>query len=117
MFEFIKRFFRRKDKMEKDNISLSEVESIIMWHFSSDSYRMMLDGNRYYAGEHDILKRNRTAIGDDGKLITVNNLIVWQIVNCYQFPVIAYCRSVPFQYVVFPCIIPVPVKHHSVTVA
>ena len=34
MFEFIKRFFRRKDKMEKDNISLSEVESIIMWLFS-----------------------------------------------------------------------------------
>lgn len=81
MFDFIKRFFRRKDKMEKDNISLSEVESIIMWHFSSDSYRMMLDGNRYYAGEHDILKRNRTAIGDDGKLITVNNLPNNKIVN------------------------------------
>nr|DAF02497.1 MAG TPA: PORTAL PROTEIN [Caudoviricetes sp.]DAF30391.1 MAG TPA: PORTAL PROTEIN [Caudoviricetes sp.] len=81
MFEFIKRFFRRKDKMEKDNISLSEVESIIMWHFSSDSYRMMLDGNRYYAGEHDILKRNRTAIGDDGKLITVNNLPNNKIIN------------------------------------
>lgn len=81
MFEFIKRFFRRKDKMEKDNISLSEVESIIMWHFSSDSYRVMLDGNRYYAGEHDILKRNRTAIGDDGKLITVNNLPNNKIIN------------------------------------
>ncbi len=81
MFEFIKRFFRRKDKMEKDNISLSEVESIIMWHFSSDGYRMMLDGNRYYAGEHDILKRNRTAIGDDGKLITVHNLPNNKIVN------------------------------------
>ena len=81
MFEFIKRFFRRKDKMEKDNISLSEVESIIMRHFSSDGYRMMLDGNRYYAGEHDILKRNRTAIGDDGKLITVHNLPNNKIVN------------------------------------
>ena len=81
MFEFIKRFFRRKDKMEKDNISLSEVESIIMWHFSSDSYRMMIDGNRYYAGEHDILKRNRTAIGNDGKLITVHNLPNNKIIN------------------------------------
>lgn len=81
MFEFIKRFFRRKDKMEKDNISLSEVESIIMWHFSSENYRKMLDGNRYYAGEHDILKRNRTAIGDDGKLITVHNLPNNKIVN------------------------------------
>ena len=81
MFEFIKRFFRRKDKMEKDNISLSEVESIIMWHFSSENYRKMLDGNRYYAGEHDILKRNRTAIGDDGKLITVHNLPNNKIIN------------------------------------
>ena len=81
MFEFIKRFFRRKDKMEKDNINLSEVESIIMWHFSSENYRKMLDGNRYYAGEHDILKRNRTAIGDDGKLITVHNLPNNKIIN------------------------------------
>jgi len=67
--------------MEKDNISLSEVESIIMWYFSSENYRKMLDGNRYYAGEHDILKRNRTAIGDDGKLITVHNLPNNKIVN------------------------------------
>ena len=81
MFEFIKRFFRRKDKMEKDNINLSEVESIIMWHFSSENYIKMLDGNRYYAGEHDILKRNRTAIGDDGKLITVHNLPNNKIIN------------------------------------
>ena len=81
MFEFIKRFFRRKDKMEKDNINLSEVESIIMWYFSSENYRKMLDGNRYYAGEHDILKRNRTAIGDDGKLITVHNLPNNKIIN------------------------------------
>ena len=67
--------------MEKDNIGLSEVESIIMWHFSSENYRKMLDGNRYYAGEHDILKRNRTAIGDNGKLITVHNLPNNKIIN------------------------------------
>lgn len=34
----------------------------------------MLDGDRYYTGDHDILKRQRSAIGPDGKLIPVYNL-------------------------------------------
>ena len=31
-------------------------------------------GSRYYAGQHDILTRQRTMIGDDGQLQTVDNL-------------------------------------------
>ena len=34
----------------------------------------MIDGDRYYTGDHDILKRQRTAIGPDGKLIVIENL-------------------------------------------
>lgn len=34
----------------------------------------MIDGDRYYTGAHDILKRQRTAIGPDGKLIVIENL-------------------------------------------
>ncbi|MBQ8793394.1 MAG: phage portal protein [Clostridia bacterium] len=34
----------------------------------------MLDGDRYYSGDHDILKRQRTAIGPNGDLIVVKNL-------------------------------------------
>lgn len=34
----------------------------------------MLDGERYYMGDHDILKRQRTAIGPDGKPVAVTNL-------------------------------------------
>nr|DAF57666.1 MAG TPA: PORTAL PROTEIN [Siphoviridae sp. ctedO8] len=34
----------------------------------------MITADKYYRGEHDILKRKRTAIGEDGKLMEVNNL-------------------------------------------
>ena len=33
-----------------------------------------LHGDLYYEGQHDILKRQRTIIGEDGKLQVVNNL-------------------------------------------
>ena len=33
-----------------------------------------LRGDLYYEGQHDILKRQRTIIGEDGKLQVVNNL-------------------------------------------
>ena len=36
--------------------------------------REMLDGERYYRGDHDILRRRREAIGRDGNLTTVDNL-------------------------------------------
>lgn len=34
----------------------------------------MIDGERYYDGHHDILKRQRTVIGSDGELQVVDNL-------------------------------------------
>ncbi len=40
----------------------------------SPQRRFMLDGERYYQGEHDILHRKRTVIGTDGKLQEVDNL-------------------------------------------
>lgn len=33
---------------------------------SSPERKEMLDGDRYYVGNHDILRRKRTAIGPDG---------------------------------------------------
>ncbi|MBQ8539962.1 MAG: phage portal protein [Clostridia bacterium] len=45
----------------------------------------MIDGERYFRGEHDILKAERTAIGKDGKLKKVDNLPNNRIVdNQYQ---------------------------------
>ena len=34
----------------------------------------MLDGERYYLGLHDILKRTRMAIGENGELKEVHNI-------------------------------------------
>ena len=36
--------------------------------------KMMMDGKRYYSGDHDILQRKRTAIGKDGQLEEIKNL-------------------------------------------
>lgn len=41
---------------------------------SSPIRKAMLDGEKYYAGRHDILDRKRTVIGEDGELVEVKNL-------------------------------------------
>lgn len=47
--------------------------------------RCMVDGERYFCGDHDILRAERTAIGRDGKLKRVDNLPNNRIVdNQYQ---------------------------------
>lgn len=46
---------------------------LLRWK-KSPQRRYMLDGERYYQGEHDILTRKRTAVGKDGKVIEVDNL-------------------------------------------
>lgn len=52
---------------------------------TSDKRRWMIDGERYFCGEHDILKEERRAIGKDGTLTRVDNLPNNRIVdNQYQ---------------------------------
>jgi SPP1 family phage portal protein len=46
---------------------------LLRWKQSRERNEM-LEGERYYNGEHDILKRKRTVIGKDGKLQEVDNL-------------------------------------------
>lgn len=48
-------------------------EEIKEWH-SSTVRQLMLDGQRYYEGDTDILKRKRMAIGEGGELEEVKNL-------------------------------------------
>lgn len=61
-----------------DNIkSLSDIEfflsEILNWE-NSISRQEQLTGQRYYEGVHDIKNRKRTAIGEGGRLISVDNL-------------------------------------------
>jgi len=50
---------------------------------ASDERQWMVTGQRYYTGDHDILQRKRTAIGEDGKLIEVDNLANNKLVHSY----------------------------------
>ncbi|MGO0885062.1 phage portal protein [Clostridioides difficile] len=54
------------------NIKHLEYE-IDKWK-TSNTRKEQLQGERYYKGEHDILRRKRTVIGEGGKLTEVENL-------------------------------------------
>lgn len=74
MFKFLKLFEKATDGAssrmeEKDFIRLE----IMRWK-NSPLRRMMIDGERYYNGDHDILSRKRTMIGQDGEIEVVHNL-------------------------------------------
>ena len=72
MFDFIKKLFRRKENMNE--FEKSETEALIYAYQVSPKYISMLTGKKYYEGQHDILKRKRQVIGEDGKLIPIENL-------------------------------------------
>lgn len=74
------------EKLERDSMSEKEFfEAEIACHKQDKRYKSMVDGERYFRGEHDILKRERTAIGRDGKLKKVDNLPNNRVVdNQYQ---------------------------------
>lgn len=52
----------------------SYIENRIVQWLSSPLRRDQLDGDRYYRGDHDILKKKRTVIGKDGEIKEVKNL-------------------------------------------
>ena len=53
---------------------LEFLEKAISRWKGSHERMMQIKGFLYYDNEHDILKRKRTMIGDDGSLQTVNNI-------------------------------------------
>jgi SPP1 family phage portal protein len=65
--------------MSLNEIIRQEVQDWLM----SDERRWMLTGQKYYVGGHDILQRQRTAIGEDGELIEVTNLANNRLVHAF----------------------------------
>ena len=60
----------RNDEITDEKYILDEIKN-----FKASQKRIdMIDGERYYAGGHDILGRKRTVIGEDGLLEEVKNL-------------------------------------------
>lgn len=60
------------NKNELTQNEIIELE-ITKWK-NSPQRKAMLEGERYYQGEHDVLLRKRTVIGIDGKIQEVENL-------------------------------------------
>ena len=80
MFEFIKRMFGRKKDMS-ENLELKELEVIISNHLNSNAYKLMEVGYNYYIGNHDILKREKQGIGENGVLVSLDNVPNYKIVD------------------------------------
>ena len=59
-----------KDRMTDEDYIVKEINNFKL----SQRRKEMLDGEKYYAGRHDILSRKRTVIGENGELEEVNNL-------------------------------------------
>lgn len=82
--------FRRPTEQELCNVRIQSnapmtdlqiyAKELTAWE-NSPERQEMLDGSRYYLGDHDILLRQRTAIGPDGKLIPIDNLPNHRIVD------------------------------------
>ena len=68
-----------RSAMTLEEIIRQEVQD---W-LASKERRWMVTGQKYYVGEHDILQRKRTAIGEDGQLIEVTNLANNKLVHAF----------------------------------
>lgn len=68
----ITQFFSKKSVLNSDGMNILKNE-ISRWKLSPERI-MRIKGSLYYNGSHDILKRKRLAIGDNGELQEIDNL-------------------------------------------
>lgn len=61
-------------RMADNNETKGFLENRISYWLASDERNMQLLGERYYRGNHDILRKKRKVVGDGGKLVEVENL-------------------------------------------
>ena len=50
------------------------LETCISRWLTSPERRLQIDGERYYEGQHDILKKRRTILGEDGNMVEIKYL-------------------------------------------
>ena len=63
-------FDGRQSMLKDEEFIVKEIQAFMV----SRRRKEMLDGERYYAGQHDILMKRRTVIGESGQLEEVTNL-------------------------------------------
>lgn len=59
-----------ESRMTDEQFIVAEINRFRM----SKRFHNMIAGDNYFSGKHDILHKKRTAIGEDGKLIVIDNL-------------------------------------------
>lgn len=79
MWEWIKNIFRGNKKVE--NMEIRKLEYLISAWLTSKVRLDQLNGQRYYEGNQDILKKQRTIIDSDGRLTPVDNLVNSKILD------------------------------------
>lgn len=87
--------FGRGGKLKKtdDTIGYSIEKSTLEYHINqfktSVSRRDMIVGENYYDGEHDILRKTRRAIGNNGELIDIKNLPNNRLIDNQYFKMVS----------------------------
>ena len=84
--DLTKEYIKIIEEGTKTAISDKELLSKEIKKWKTSKKRLeQITGEKYYMGFHEILKRNRTAIGENGELVNINNLPNNKIVdNQYQ---------------------------------
>lgn len=72
MTDIVERIGRQnaETRMTDEQFIVAEINRFRM----SKRFKDMMDGDRYYSGKHDILHKQRTVIGENGKLTAIQNL-------------------------------------------
>lgn len=109
MFNFADSFKAKLDRLVNVNAAskLTDEQFIVreIKKFKlSQRRKEMIDGEKYFNGDHDILSRERTVIGKDGDLEVVKNLPNNRIVdNQYKKMVIQKCNYLLGQPITIQC--------------
>ncbi len=63
-----------KPNSESTNLDIKYFESVLRKWLDSPQRKEQLLAEKYYDGDHDILKRTKKVIGADGNLVTIDNV-------------------------------------------
>lgn len=74
-------FRKRENTQVTQNDDIRYLESILRYWLYSDDRAEQLLGDAYYEGDQAILRREKQVIGQDGQLVTIDNVINNKIVD------------------------------------
>ena len=64
----------KPNSSDSSNSDIKHLEKILAKWLDSDARKEQLLAEKYYSGDHDILRREKKVIGNDGQLTTITNV-------------------------------------------